>query len=103
LKNPTYRPKPVHVGTSCYHAYMKRHAKSVQYTIRGIPSEVDRILRQKAARRKQSLNQVVVDELTTAAQGRKADFSDLLGQWTPDPAFDEILASQRRIDLDKWK
>jgi hypothetical protein len=33
----------------------------------------------------------------------KADFSDLVGQWTPDPAFDEILAAQRRIDYQKWK
>jgi hypothetical protein len=82
---------------------MKQQAESVQYTIRGIPRQVDRILRQKAARRKQSLNQVVVDELTTAAQGHKTDFSDLAGQWTPDPAFDEILAAQRQVDMDKWK
>ena len=82
---------------------MKRQADSVQYTIRGIPREVDRILRQRAARRKQSLNQVVVDELTTAAEGRKADFSDLVGQWTPDRGFDDVIATQRRIDMDKWK
>jgi hypothetical protein len=82
---------------------MKRQAESIQYTIRGIPPEVDRILRQRAARRKQSLNQVVVDELTTAAQGRKADFSDLVGQWTPDRRFDDIMAAQRRIDMGKWK
>ena len=87
----------------CYHAYMKEQAGTIQYTIRGIPPEVDRILRQRATRRKQSLNQVVVDELTTAAQGRKADFSDLVGQWTPDPGFDDVLAAQRQIDKDKWK
>jgi hypothetical protein len=34
---------------------------------------------------------------------RRADFSDLVGRWTPDPAFDEILAAQRQIDADKWK
>jgi hypothetical protein len=84
---------------------MSRQAESIQYTIRGIPREVDRILRQKAARRKLSLNQLVVDELTVATVSRKqrADFSDLAGRWTPDPAFDEILAAQRRIDRDKWK
>jgi hypothetical protein len=76
-----------------------------QYTIRGIPPEVDRVLRKKAAQLKLSLNQVVVDELTRAALGRtrKSDFSDLVGQWTPDPAFDEVIASQRQIDWDKWK
>jgi hypothetical protein len=84
---------------------MKRQAEAIQYTIRGVPREVDRALRQKAARRKLSLNQVILDELTEAAIGRKrrADFSDLTGRWTPDPAFDEILSAQRQIDLDQWK
>jgi len=77
----------------------------VQYTIRGVPPEVDRALRGKAAQLKLSLNQVVVDELTRATIGRsrKTDFSDLVGRWTPDPAFDEVIASQRQIDWDKWK
>jgi hypothetical protein len=76
-----------------------------QYTIRGIPPEVDRALRKKAAQLKLSLNQIVVDELTRATIGRtrKSDFSDLVGQWTPDTAFDEVIASQRQIDWDKWK
>lgn len=84
---------------------MKQQAASIQYTIRGVPPEVDRILRQKAARRKQSLNQLILEELAVATIGGKhrADFSDLVGQWTPDPAFDEILAAQRRIDWEKWK
>jgi hypothetical protein len=76
-----------------------------QYTIRGIPREVDRILRQKAAREKRSLNQLIVDQLTAATIGakRKTDLSDVTGGWIPDPAFDEILASQRQIDWEKWK
>lgn len=75
------------------------------YTIRGVPPEVDAALRQKARQRQQSLNRVVLDELTRAVIGRpiKADFSDLVGKWTPDPAFDEILAAQRRINPDKWR
>jgi hypothetical protein len=38
-----------------------------------------------------------LEELTaaTAAGARHADFSDLVGKWTPDPAFDEIVAAQR--------
>jgi hypothetical protein len=46
-----------------------------------------------------------LDELAAVTGGRKpeADFSDLVGRWTPDPAFDEIIASQRKIDLEKWK
>ncbi len=58
----------------------------------------------KSAQRKQSLNPTIVEELTRAAGSdrRKADFSDLVGRWTPDPAFDEILAAQRQIDLPRW-
>ena len=79
--------------------------ETVQYTIRGVPQDVDRALRKKAAQLKISLNQIVVDELTRATIGRprKADFSSLVGQWTPDPEFDEVIASQRQIDWDKWK
>ncbi len=84
---------------------MKKQARSVQYTIRGVPPEVDSVLRKKASQRNLSLNQVIIDELTVAAIGRqqRADFSDLVGQWTEDPAFDEIVSSQRQIDLDQWK
>ncbi len=84
---------------------MKRQAIAIQYTIRGVPPEVDTVLRRKATQRKQSLNRVILEELTKAAVGneRRADFSDLVGKWVPDPAFDEIIAAQRRIDPDKWK
>jgi hypothetical protein len=84
---------------------MKRRDEPIQYTIRGVPPEVDHQLRQKAAHRKQTLNKLILDELTVAATGRKqsADFSDLVGRWTDDPAFDEVMAAQRQIDSDKWK
>jgi hypothetical protein len=84
---------------------MRKQATSSQYTIRGIPREVDRALREKAARQKRSLNQVIVAELTAATIGarRKTDLSDVTGGWVPDPAFDEIVASQRQIDWEKWK
>ena len=91
--------------TRCYHVGMSEQTESIQYTIRGIPPEVDRVLRKRASRRKQSLNQVILDELTAGTVGgkKRADFSDLVGKWTPDFGFDEILAAQRRIDWDKWK
>jgi len=83
---------------------MKTKAE-IQYTVRGVPAEVDQILRRKAARRKLSLNQVILEELATAtaARQRHADFSDLVSKWTPDPGFDETLESQRQIDWEKWK
>jgi hypothetical protein len=84
---------------------MKPQAENVQYTVRGVPPEVDTALRRKAARRKVSLNQVILEELSEAALGarKRADFSDLVGKWTPDPAFDEIIAAGRQIDRKKWK
>jgi hypothetical protein len=33
---------------------------------------------------------------------RDADFSDLVGQWDPDPIFDEIIAAQRQMDWNEW-
>ena len=41
--------------------------------------------------------------LATIGPAKRADFSDLVGQWTPDASFDEIVVSQRRIDVDKWQ
>ena len=89
----------------CYHAGMKKQASLVQYTVRGVPREVDIVLRRKAAKRKLSLNQMIVEQLSEAAIGARsrADFSDLVGKWTPDAAFDEILAAGRKIDRDQWK
>ena len=83
----------------------KQARSSVHYTIRGVPAEVDIALRAKAAQRKQSLNRIVLDELTRALIGKpvRTDFSDLVGKWAPDPGFDEVIASQRQIDADKWK
>jgi hypothetical protein len=73
------------------------------YTVRGVPADVDAALRKKAAKSKLSLNQVIVAELSNAVGRKKADFSDLVGKWTPDPEFDAIIASQRKIDHAKWK
>lgn len=62
-------------------------------------------MRKKAAQRKLSLNQIIIQELTLGTTGvrKRADFHDLAGRWTADPAFNEIIATQRQIDPDKWK
>jgi hypothetical protein len=84
---------------------MKKQASAVQYTVRGVPREVDIALRRKAAQRKLSLNQIIIVELGEAAIGtrNRTDFSDLVAKWTPDAEFDAILAAGRQIDWDKWK
>jgi hypothetical protein len=38
----------------------------------------------------------------TNDQKRLVDFSDLVGRWTPDETFDEILASQRLVFSKDW-
>ena len=83
----------------------RRTGSAIQYTIRRIPCELNCAQRLKAGQHGQSLNQFVVDELTGAAamQSVKADFSDLVGKWTPDSAFDEVIASQRKINSSMWQ
>ena len=55
-----------------YHAGMKKQASLVQYTVRGVPREVDIVLRRKAAKRKLSLNRMIVEQLSEAAVGARA-------------------------------
>lgn len=84
---------------------MATKAKSAQYTIRGVPLEVDRTLRSRAAERRQSLNQVVVDELIACTQSvkKRADFTSWIGHWIADPAFDEAIREQRQIEWEMWR
>ncbi len=76
-----------------------------QFTVWGLPDEVDRALRERARTRKVSINQVIVDELTKATIGVRqyGDFSDLVGRWAPDDAFDEIIGRQRTVNPDDWQ
>ncbi len=79
----------------------------LQYTIRGIPREVDRELRRKARQRKISLNQLLVEELSVIGGGagprRLRSLDELGGVWQDDPDFDRILEEQRQVDPDLWK
>ena len=78
-----------------------------QYTVRGIPPEVDEALRRKAHRRRISLNRLLVEELAQAAgaaESRKVrSLKGLAGRWQEDPEFDRIVAEQRQIDRDLWR
>lgn len=67
--------------------------------VRGVPREIDVILRRKAAQRSQSLNQIILDELAAATGGRKpeADFSEVVGRWTADAAFGEVIDLLNRL------
>ena len=80
----------------------------MQYTIRAVPDEVDRALRQRARRESKSLNAVVIDALARglaldAAPAKHTDLDHLVGTWQEDPQFDRAVAEFERIDDESWQ
>ncbi len=80
----------------------------MQYTLRKIPREVDRALRQKARKEGRSLNEVAIEALKRGAgiDGEIAKNHDLdfaIGTWIEDPEFEKSINDQRQIDPDLWK
>ena len=73
----------------------------MQYTLRNISSEVNRLLRKSAREQHKSLNRVAVEALERAVgvgePRKRRDLSRWLGSWEEDPQFDEALQDQRRI------
>jgi len=83
-------------------------AKAKQYTIRNVPSSVDRALRRKAADRKVSLNTLVLRVLeaeagVTGEPREQHDLDVFFGTWVADAAVDRALAEQRRVDRRDWE
>ena len=83
-------------------------------TLRNLPSELAKIIGQKAEEKGVSINKAVISLLEEGTgirgkrNGKKSlhhDLDSLAGSWTRDEAeeFDKSLASQRTIDLDLWK
>jgi plasmid stability protein len=83
----------------------------VQYTIRNVPRQVDKALRQRAKDSGKSLNEVAVEALSSAvgANGnakqpaRHHDLDFLIGTWIEDPAFDQTIAEHDRVDPKDWR
>ena len=81
---------------------------SIQYTIRQVPATVDRSLRQKSERTRQSLNEAAIEALTKGLglgdeRPRFHDLDKLAGTWLEDPAFDAALAAQDQVDPRAWR
>jgi plasmid stability protein len=78
----------------------------MQYTLRKIPSEVDKALRRRARKEGKSLNEVAIEALSrgagveTTAQNHELDFA--ISSWIEDPEFDKAMENQRQIDADLW-
>jgi plasmid stability protein len=80
----------------------------MQYTLRNVPREVDRALRERAEREARSLNEVAIEVLRIAlgltdAPVRQRDLADLAGTWVADPEIEGVLAEQRVIEEDMWR
>jgi len=79
-----------------------------QYTLRAVPSVVDRALRRRARQESKSLNTVAVEALARgleldAKPVQHTDLDGLIGSWQEDPAFDRAVAEFERIDAVAWK
>lgn len=80
----------------------------MQYTIRNVPSSIDRVLRERSRRSKRSLNDTVIDTLRRGLgigpdDPTYDDLDDLIGTWKTDEKFDRALAEQHKVDKDLWR
>lgn len=79
-----------------------------QYTLRGIPTPVDRALRTRAKTEGKSLNQVVLETLKRGldllnGSDTFADLDCLIGTWKDDPEFEAALTAQDNVDEALWR
>lgn len=83
-------------------------------TLRNLPPDLVRVIRQKAEEKGTSINKAVISLLEERAglrDGKKRekhlyhDLEGLAGSWTKEEAleFEKGLAAQRTIDPDLWK
>jgi hypothetical protein len=85
-----------------------RSKDKTQYTLRQIPPALDEALRRKSRRDGKSMNQTAIEVLEAglglsgdAVKHRDLDF--MVGSWVEDPAFDESILSQDRVDPKLWR
>jgi hypothetical protein len=79
----------------------------IQYTLRGVPRELDRALRARAAATGKSVNRVALEALAEGAGQAlpRRDLSFLVGSMGPGEArqLEAEVRRQRRIDRKLWK
>jgi len=81
--------------------------KTIQYTIRGVSTAVDRTARELARKKHCSLNTALLDVLSRSLGSAKPeanhDLDDLAGTWVADPEFDRAMKVFESVDKDMWK
>ena len=80
----------------------------MKYTLRGVPPAVDAALRQRARATRKGLNETAVDALAEgvglgSTQGKRRDFSDIVGTWVTEREVEEALAAQDVVDEELWR
>ena len=80
----------------------------MQYTLRNVPSHVDRALRARAAREGRSLNEVAAEALARGLdlEGqpvRRRALGAIAGSWIRDREVERALDEQRAIDPELWR
>ena len=83
-------------------------SKALQYTIRNIPPEVDRVLRRSARDSSKTFNQVALEALVAGTGQRlapKRDLGEVVGSLTKREAEqqDEEIRRQHQIDQGLWR
>ena len=78
-----------------------------QYTVRNIPSALDRALREWARQRNISLNKAIVAAIKRGIgmdeEQEHNDLDDLIGTWQQDEEFEQALTEQDTIEQDLWR
>jgi hypothetical protein len=80
----------------------------MQYTLRKIPKQLDEEVRRRAHEERKSMNRALLEALARGVglQGqaqRQRDLGDIAGTWKKDPAFDQAIAEQDKVDEALWK
>jgi hypothetical protein len=85
----------------------RQRPKTVQLTIRGVPSQVKNLLYDRAQAERKSLNMVLVEALNSSAgidlaQMAYGDLDHLVGLWQDDHDFDSAMRAQDEVDETIW-
>jgi len=81
---------------------------NIQYTIRNIPSPVDKVIRKRSKQTGKSFNQTVVDLLSQQTFGTTEISEDTNYDWlfnrnTLDNNFDKAIKDMSQVDEAIWK
>jgi hypothetical protein len=78
----------------------------IQYTIRGVPEELDTVLRQEAAEYGKSLNSLLIDKIAESCKlqqiPRTNGLEKFAGTWIDDPEFDEAMKDHDIVHPQEW-